>query len=810
MTSWLAEIRHSIRMLRKSPEVTLVVVVAMALAIGATSTVFSVVNGALIQPLPFADADRLVGVWQVDPARPDTWRRAAAGNFDDWRRSSQSFEFLGATVNRSYTLTSFDEPETPLMRQASVGYFEALGVEPALGRLFLPEEDRPGAAPVVLLSHELWQRRFASDPNVVGQTTELDGQAHTIVGVMPQGYINPAFSLDVLPQAWIPLGLADSGLDRRATNHLVVGRLKDGVTVAQARKELEALSLTMAQQYPDSNENVRALVTPLAEAITRSIRPALMLLFGAVSFVLLVACGNVANLLLTRALGRRREIAVRRALGASIGRLSRQLITESLVLALLAGGLGLVLAAWGSGSIHLLLPSGPGTPQVDMGVDRNVILFTLGLSLATGLGFGLVPAVHALKLNLGSGLGVAALRSTEGRSSQRLRHGLVVAEVALSLVLLVGAGLMVRSFVGLAQLDPGFDSEELLTFRVSTRGADYEDGAARSEFFRRVAEGMSTVPGVQSVGLTQSVPFFSGFNNNIIELGDRPVPEVGSEPRVLLRRILPGYLETLGIPLHQGRMLTDNDRADTPFVALISRTMAEQLWPDGDPLGEQVTVRDGRNLTFRIVGIVGDVRSDQSPPDPQPIVYVSMSQDDSPTSMGFAVRAHNGDPMALLQDLQRQVWAVDRGMPVYQVRMTEEQLALIDWQTRFVMSLLGIFAILALGLASTGIYAVLSYAVSRRRREIGIRMALGAQRGAVVAMILRGAAGLAGLGILVGLVGAIGFGQVLQGQLYGVSATDPITYGVLTILLASIALAAAYVPALRATRVDPVSTLQQE
>lgn len=811
MSTWLRDIRYSLRMLRKAPEVTLVVVVAMALAIGATSTVFSVINGTLIRPLPFAEADRLAGIWQIDTSQPQIWRRAALADFADIRRSSTSFETLGAAVNRSFTLTGFEQPETPLMRQASDGYFETLGVEPFLGRLFSVEECRPGGDPVVLLSHGLWQRRFGADPQVLGQVTELDGEPHTIIGVMPPDFDNPVFGLDVLPQAWVPLVLAESGLDRRSSTYLIAGRLAEGVSFEQAKNEVEKISRDLAAQYPATNENRLALVTPLAENIARGVRPAMLLLFGAVAVVLLVACGNAANLLLTRALGRQREMAVRRALGASTSRLGRQLVTENLVLMLLAGSLGLVLAAWGSGSLHHLMPEGPGIPALDLEVDRTVVLFTFGLSLVTGLGFGLVPIAHAVRSNLGTGLGVAALRATTGRRSQRLRNVLVVAEVALSLVLLVGAGLMVRSFVGLQALDPGFEQDDLLVFRVSTRGPGYDEPAKRAEFFQQVAESIATLPGVESAGAAQGNPVFTGFLNQPIYVGGQPIPEPGSEPRALLRRLTPGYLETLGVPLLQGRLLTTGDDADGPMSAIISRTGAQQLWGDGDPISQTVTVLDGdRRNTWQIVGVVGDIRSDLSPPEPQSILYVPMAQDPDLPSAGFAVRVSSGNPLARLEEVKQRVWAVDPAMPVYQVRTMRDTLELIDWQSGFLMTLLGLFALLGLGLAATGIYGVLSFAVSRRLREIGIRMALGARRADVVAMILRGAATLAGIGIGLGLLGALAFGQLLSSQLFGITATDPLTFGGLTLVLALVALLAGLVPALKATRVDPASTLHQE
>ena len=478
---------------------------------------------------------------------------------------------------------------------------------------------------------------------------------------------------------------------------------------------------------------------------------------------------------------------------------------------LLAGLLGLVVAAWGSSAIPNLLPDGPGIPDLELEVDRNVVLFTLGMSVFTGLLFGLLPVAQGLRSNLASGLGVAALRATADRGGQRMRSGLVVAEVALSMILLVAAGLMARSFVGLQQLDPGFDPDGVLVFRVSTRGEEYQDAARRAQFFQDVVDSIETLPDVESAGSAQGIPVFTGFLNQPVVVGGRPEPDPGTEPRAQLRRVTPGYLETLGIPVLQGRAPSRWDDADAPPQAVISKTGARELWGDENPIGQTLTVIEGdRRKPWEIVGVVGDIRSDQSPPEPQAILYVPMAQDPELPSSGFAVRVRRGDPMALVEAVRQKVWAVDPGMPVYQERKLTDTLALIDWQSRFMMSLLSVFAFLALALAATGIYGVLSFAVSRRWREIGIRMALGARRTDVVRMILRNAIVLAGVGLGAGLLGAVACGQLLESQLFGVSATDPVTFGAVTALLGGIAMVAALIPALRATRIDPASTLHQD
>jgi putative ABC transport system permease protein len=808
MGAWLQDFRLGLRTLLKAPEISGVALVAMAVAIGAATTVFTAVNGLLLRPLPFPHADRLVAVWQFDPAARDIWLPASAGNFADWRRLSHSFEVLGAGVNRSFTLSSFDDPETPLMRQVSYGYFEALGVQPILGRTFRPDEDRPGGRPVVLLSYDLWQRRFGGDPGIVGRTTELDGKPFEIVGVMPEGYDNPAFALDVRPQAWLPMALPESGLDRRVAENLVVGRLAPGVSLAQARDELARIAATLRELYPQENRSVDALVAPLAERIVGRARPGLLLLFGAVVFVLLVASANVANLLLARAIGRQREIAVRRALGAGRWHLIRQLVAEGVVLMLASGGLGLLLVVWGGGSLRFLIPPRFRIQGLAVGVDANVVLFALGVSLATGLFFGLVPALHALGTSREGHFALGTRGATGNRRSQRVRSALVVGEVALSLALLIGAGLLLRSFVRLQSVEPGFDPANVLTFRVSTRGSAYAEGAAREAFFRRVEEGLAGIPGVVAVGAAHVFPFFPQFFSLPVSLDAHPA-DPGSEPRVTVRYVTPGYFEAMRMPLLRGRGFTADDTAAAPRMALISATMARELWGEADPIGESLTVGTGGGGSWRVAGIVGDVRSDGIPPTPVPILYLPLAQDPTPTAMGFAVRTRV-PPLSLLPAVEKEVAAVDPGMPVYQVRTLAETIELFDWQTRFVMSLLGIFAVLALGLAATGLYAVLSYGVSQRRREIGIRMALGARPREVVALILRGGFGLALAGVGAGLAAAFGFTRLLKSFLYGVTATDPGTYLGVSLLLVAVAFLASYLPALRATRVDPAMTLWQD
>lgn len=810
MTGWLRDLKLGVRALSRTPQLSFVGIVALGLAIGAATTAFSVANRLLIHPLPFPHADRLAAIWQVDPGQPSSWQRAAASNFLDWRRRSTSFDAMAAGQNASLTLTSFEDGDTPLIRRVTHGYFELLGATPLAGRTFRPEEDQPGGPTAVVLSYELWQRRFGGDPGVVGSSTELDRRPFTIVGVMPRDYENPVFGLGVRPQAWIPAQLPETGLDRGpvANGFLVMAHLRDGVSLQQARKEMAAIGRQLQSEYPDANRSVDVLVTGAAEPIVRRSRPAMILLLGSVLFVLLVACANVANLLLTRTVERQSEMAIRRALGASARILGRQLLIESLVLAVAGGAFGLLVAWWGTRAVLGLLPESPLIPQLDFRPDATVLVFSLSVTVATGALLGLLPILQVVRRGPERPLLPGTHRTTGDRERRRTRGALVVGEVALSLALLIGAGLMMRSFARLQALDPGFDPAGLLTFRVSTRGERYQAMDARLAFFRDVRDSIAGAPGVSAVGVCQAHPFFAIFGQTAVSLDRAPAAE-GQEPRVLVRQTLPGYFDAMGMTLQEGRAFEETDTQDAPPVAVISRAASRQLMAERGPLGETLTILDGRRVSRRVVGVISDVRSAESPPEPLPVVYVPLAQDPSPTSVAFVVRAP-GTPASLLRMVEERVRAVDPLMPVYLVQTMRSLLETLDVRTRFLSSLLAVFAALGLALAVTGTYAVLSYAISRRARELGIRMALGATRRDVVGMVLGGAAQMALLGIAVGLLGALALSRALESQLYGVSSRDPATYAGLSALLGCVVLLAAALPAMRASRVDPVTTLRED
>lgn len=808
MAGWLSDLRFGLRLLTRNREVTLVAVLAMAVAIGVAGTLFSVVNAILIQPLPFHQPERLVAIWQVDPANAAQWRPAAPGNYADWRRMSQSFEEIGAAVSISKTLTSFDEPDTPLMQMVSKGYFEALSVQPAIGRLFTPEEDRPGARAVMLLSHELWQRRFGGSLNIVGQTTELDGVKFEILGVMPAEFDNPIFGLTDRPQVWIPMALPENGLDRRGNDHFVVARRAPGVTLKQAEQELARISEAIKEQNPDTNRNVTALVVPLKESIVRGVRPAVLLLLGAVLFVLLIASSNVAHLLLTRSVVREREFAVRQALGAGAGRLLRQTVTESLLLMTLCAVPGLLLTVWGTGSVGMLIPTGLNIPRFDFQVDRNVVLFTLAIALLPGLVLGLIPALYARRVNLVAGL-TGTARATGSPGSRRLQRILVIAETALSLALLIGAGLMAQSFRNLQRLDQGFEPNNLLTFRVSTRGARYKESPSRQQFFKEINDRLAATPGVLAVGAAQFHPFYPQFGATTVQLEGQPVPEPGKEPRATSVRCTPDYFSAMQISLLRGRFFDVNDTMGTPPVVVIGARMARELWGGEDPLGKRLKIKSNGDLYRQVVGIVADVRSDTFPPDPQPTVYVPLEQDTAPATIAYVVRTA-ADPLTFVEAAKREVRAVDRAMPVYLVRSMAEIVSGLDWRTRFVMSLLAIFSVLSLLLAVTGIYAALSYVVSQRRREIGVRMAMGAGRRDILKLVIGQGMRLTMIGVVIGSLAAVALTRLMASLLFGISATDPATFVLIALLLIAVSLLACWLPARRATKVDPIIALRHE
>jgi putative ABC transport system permease protein len=804
---FLLDLRFGWRLLRRNLETTISAILTMSLAIGVSGTMFSVVNAILVQPLPFNQPDRLVGVWHIDGRNAATWRPTSAATFLDWSKSTKSFESIGAAVNTSRTLTSFDDPETPLMQVVSQGYFDTIGVRPLLGRTFSSEDDRIGANAVMILSYELWQRRFGADASVIGSATNLDNVSHQIIGVMPEGFDNPIFGLPEKPQVWIPLRHPETGLDRRGNDHFVIARLKEGVTLHEAQDDVARISASIAEQYPDTNRNVTARVAPLKEIIVRDVRSAVWFLLASVLLVVLIASANVAHLQLSRSIERAREFALRRALGAGTARVIRQLLSESLVLMVLCAVPGMLLTLWGTRAVGLLIPSGLNIPSFEFRMDLNVILFTLGISFLPAVLLGLIPAVHAGS-QIVKGLGGMA-RSAGASGANRIQKVLVVAEAALSLTLLVGAALMLQSFRNLERLDQGFDSRQSLTFRVSTRGAEYQSNESRQRFFNELGDRFAAIPGVTAVGAAQSHPFYPQFALTTALPEGRPVPEPGKELRLTALRCSPQYLPTMKISLLRGRGLENTDENLRTPVALVSVKAAKLLWGNDDPIGKRVALGSSPEVLREVVGIVADVRSDRFPPVPQPALYLPLEQDDAPAALAYVLRT-NGEPLHYLEAVRKEVAQVDRSMPVYLVRSLEEIVEGLDWRTRFVTSLLSIFSALAVMLSVTGAYAALSYVVSQKTREIGVRVALGASRADVMRMVASQGLRLAAVGTGIGVLASLALSRLLSSLLFGVGAFDRLTLAAAAILTLLVSLVASSIPAWRASRVDPLIAIRTE
>lgn len=803
MQSLWQDLRFGARMLLKRPGFTAVAVLILALGIGANSAIFSVINGVILRPLDYADPDRLVVVWEK--IKQTDQLELAPDDYFDYRDSAQFIEHLAASDRRNYNLTGGDDPVRIEGAAVTASLFPALGVAPALGRTFSPEEDRAGADPVVVLSYGLWQRRFGGDPKIIGRAISLSGAAHTVIGVMPASFQFPpsqAQSGVVRSELWTPRRL-ETETGRNSHSLFVVGRLKPGVTMAQAKAGIETIAARRQQTSRDTHESIGANTLPLGDQVARRIKPSLMALLGAVGIVLLIACANVANLLLLRAASRRKEIAIRAAMGAGRARLLRQLMIESLLLALLGGGAGLLIAYWG---VDALLTLGGGViPRADeVTVDARVLGFTLLISLLTGVIFGLIPALRASGLDLNEALRDGGRISTGG--SNRLRGALVVAEVALALVMLIGAGLLIKSFWRLQQVAPGFNPENLLAMETSLASARYDTPQSQAAFFKQTLERINSLPGVQSAAIVNNPPLSSRRSVDGFLIEGRPEPRSRSEtPLADYRSISPDYFRAMNIPISQGRAFTEADAADAPPVAIVNEAVVRRYWPNESPIGRRIKMRDRWQT---IVGVVGDVR--QSGLDAEASTHVYMPFAQNPQGrMGLVIRT-SAEPMSLAAAVRNQIGAIDKDQPVYNVQTMERTVADSVSPRRLNMLLLGILAAVALALALTGIYAIIAYSVAQRTREIGVRIALGAQRRDVMRLVVGHGMSLALLGVAVGLALALGLTRFLSGLIYDVSATDPATFAAVVALLAIVALVACYIPARRATKVDPMIALRYE
>ena len=801
-TLW-QDLRYGLRMLVKKPGFALAAALTLALGIGVNTAIFSVVNAVLLRPLPYPEPERLMQLWETNE-RFGLREPISPHEFAAWREQSQTFEQMAAYEYAGFALTSEgSQPERIVGSAASASLFAALGVKPALGRDFLAEEDAPGRNRVVILSHGLWQRRFGADPELIGQTLTLNRESYTVIGVMP-----PGFQFPDSVEMWTPLGV-DLNSQSRSNHYLrAVGRLKPDTSLETAQAEMNSIVSAVAREHPDSTHGAR--LVSLHEEIVGNVRPALYVLLGSVALILLIACANVANLLLARATARQKEVAIRAALGANRRRLIRQFLTESILLAALGGGLGLLLALWG---VDLLVAASPGDiPRVDkISIDGTVLGFTFGVALLTGIVMGCAPALRATKLDLNETLKEGSHSATGGPRRQRLSGLLVIAEVALALVLLIGAGLLLQSFMRLLQVDPGFRPENLLTMQLSLPEAAYPEAQHRIAFFDQVLARIEALAGVQAVGAVSDLPFSGSRTSNSFEIEARPPMARGESINADFRISSPNYFQAMGIPLLRGRDFSARDTRDAPLVVIINQTMARRFWPDEDPMGQRLTIgraADGSPVWREVVGIIGDIRHDRLNVEPAPEMYVPYWQRPA-GRLSLVVRA-TGEPRDLIAAIRSAVQSVDPHQPVYSINLMERRIARFLAPHRFNAYLLGIFALLALLLAVVGVYGVLAYAVARRTQEIGIRMALGARPRDVLRLVIKQGLSLTLIGIAIGLAASLALTRLLTSLLYGVSATDPLTFMSVPLLLLAVALLATYIPARRAARVDPLVALRYE
>ena len=805
----LQDVRYGLRMLRKSPSFTFFAVAVLALGIAANSAIFSIADAVLVRPLPYRNSNRLVIVWEDSSAYGFPKDTPAPGNFFDWKLRNQVFEDVAALpYGGFFNLTGDGNPEELAGKRVTANLFSVLGVSPALGRDFRPEDDLPGAPSVAILSHGLWLRRFGGDPQIVGKELSLNYEKCTVIGVMKRSVQFP----DRQTELWIPAQFTKKQLADHGSHYLqVFARLKSGVSLKTANANLATIALQLEKEHPDSNAKVGAFAVPLRDELAGDVRPAILMLVGAVCFVLLIACANVANLLLSRATGRRRELAMRLALGASPGRVIQQMLTESILLAIFAGVAGLLLSIWGTKFLATLIPSGIA-PMTGTGVDARVLLFTLAISLATGILFGIIPASRVSQFHLALSLKQGGGQSGVGSGGHRLRDALVICEVALAIVLLAGAALLIRSLQNLYHLDPGFRADHVLTMRTSLPRPKYEAFARRTAFFDQVLAQVESLPGVVAAGYTTWVPLTNEGGATSITIEGKPEPAPGNLLIPNVRIISGDYMLALRMKLIEGRQFEQGDAAGKLPVALINQTLARNYWTGENPIGKRFkrgTYKEN-SPWITVVGIVGDVHQAGLDRPARAEMYLPYQQQNFGYEPEYLAVRTAGDPLALAEVVRQQIWTVDKEQPVAGVMPLEDLVDENLASRRMQASLLSGFAALALLLVTLGIYAVLSFAVTQRTQEIGVRVAMGAQPRDVLRMIFSQGFKLFLIGAAIGLAASLALSRALVHLLFGVSAYDPASFASVTILLAAVALLACYVPARRATRVDPLIALRYE
>jgi putative ABC transport system permease protein len=802
-----SDIQYALRNIAKKPLFYSVVILTLALGIGANAAIFTVVNGVLLQPLPYPHPERLMMVWTHNPLQGFDKDVGTYPNFEDWRRASQSFERMSAYFGASVTLTGSGEPAQIRGARVTHEFFETMGVAPLQGRAFSSANGQAGGERVVIVAHGIWMRRFGADASAIGRRIVLDGLPHEIIGVMPASFKHPADAELWMPLA--PVGEFQRLFGARGSYWLtIVGRLKSGVTRVAAQSEMDAIAARLEKEYP-SNAGIGIRLVPMHEELVGDVKRPLLILLGAVCFVLLIACANVANLLLTRAASRQRELAIRAALGADRGRLVRQLLTESLILGLLGGAAGLMLATLSTDLLQTLAPA--ELPRLsDIAIDRQVLAYAAGASIFTSLLFGVVPALHATRRDAGGHLKEGGRTGTDGRRGGRVRAALAVGELAIALVLLVGAGLLIRSFIALNSEDPGFATRGVLALRLHLPPATYREPARITAFYEQLIERLDALPSVESAAAGSSLLLSRLPASASISIEGRPpLPANARNIPVPYDSVTPEYFSTLQIPLRRGRMLSRADGPQSQQVVMVNEAFVRRFFPGEDPLGRRVTFEDPSQPGTRwqtIVGVVADTKRGGFEREPWAETYFPMRQ--APGPQAFVLLRTDGDPITLIAAAQAAVWSIDRNQAIASIRTVPELLAQREMNRRFTTLLLGVFASVALVLAIIGTYGVIAHATAQRTQEIGIRIALGADRRMILRMVLIGGLRIAAAGLAIGVLGALALTHVLSGLLFGVSARDPLTFVVVPGALIVVALAACWIPARRAMQVEPVIALR--